>query len=560
MTETPRRRLEQALAALDLDWSVFSDVRIGTPPDEAAVDYVLMHAQRGVALVDLAPHGSPDSVARFRELLDSERFGEFFPGTLPIFRLVVEPSEIDEVSQLIERGFEGCPRLDIADPEWANDLEAVLLGPEEPPAAEPPRAEPDGSDLDIAAFAIPEEHFEEPDFAARHVAAPSVDEPHGEEPHFDAPHVEEPGGTEPQVAEPKSRETHHDEPHFTELRTAAAPIEEPPPAPTTPTETRLDPGTDLLRAAAVQSARPRATERERPMLRVVRDDRPDLAAFPERRRWPRALAASIALLMLGGAGLAAFRYGLPPELDRFVSRVGLATSSDAVATKADPPPASPAAATPAPPELASREADAPPAPAPAKPAAISETPPPAPAVAPVASLPAPTPPPAATPPSPAPPPAAVPPAPANPQTAQTNRPVQLVPARKPTPPPMRETAPAKAEPRTVPRDPAPALRGGPPMDATDLPPPDAAALAAQRPPAGASAAAAPAQPTREAVAVPASAGSSAPPARSAQPATDGRDCRPYTSTMTQMGKQRTVQGMACRLPDGRWKLVSENPE
>jgi hypothetical protein len=72
------------------------------------------------------------------------------------------------------------------------------------------------------------------------------------------------------------------------------------------------------------------------------------------------------------------------------------------------------------------------------------------------------------------------------------------------------------------------------------------------------------RPQREASAVPmplppaaAGAGSST-PARN--PATDGRECRPYTSTTSLMGQERRVSGLACRLPDGRWKLVSENAE
>src|SRR5437868_4694143 len=96
-TETPRRRLERALAALDLSWSVFSDFIIGSPPDEVTVDYVVIHPERGVALLDLGPHGSAEAVARFRELLASERFGDRFPGTLPVIRLVVDPDEVQRL-------------------------------------------------------------------------------------------------------------------------------------------------------------------------------------------------------------------------------------------------------------------------------------------------------------------------------------------------------------------------------------------------------------------------------------------------------------------------------
>src|SRR5690242_18142642 len=115
MTGSSRQTLEKALAALDLRWSVFSDFSIGTPPDEVTVDFVVIHPERGVALVDLPQDASPRAVERFRELLDSERFDEIFPGTLPVVRVVVRPEDAARIEATLDRAFATAKRVGIAD-------------------------------------------------------------------------------------------------------------------------------------------------------------------------------------------------------------------------------------------------------------------------------------------------------------------------------------------------------------------------------------------------------------------------------------------------------------
>jgi hypothetical protein len=117
---------------------------------------------------------------------------------------------------------------------------------------------------------------------------------------------------------------------------------------------------------------------------------------------------------------------------------------------------------------------------------------------------------------------------------------------------------------------APRPRGGPPVDAADLPPLDGGAAPPPRQADGDDAFSptrplprGPREASADPMAVPLPAmgggsGSTAAPARS--PGAEGRDCRPYTSTTSLMGQERRVSGLACRLPDGRWKLVSENAE
>ena len=43
------------------------------------------------------------------------------------------------------------------------------------------------------------------------------------------------------------------------------------------------------------------------------------------------------------------------------------------------------------------------------------------------------------------------------------------------------------------------------------------------------------------------------------PGVNSRVCRIYSATRTVLGRPQAVQGLACRMPDGRWQLVTESP-
>jgi hypothetical protein len=38
-----------------------------------------------------------------------------------------------------------------------------------------------------------------------------------------------------------------------------------------------------------------------------------------------------------------------------------------------------------------------------------------------------------------------------------------------------------------------------------------------------------------------------------------RNCRPYSSSVTLLGRRQSVTGLACQAKDGSWQLVSEAP-
>jgi hypothetical protein len=122
----------------------------------------------------------------------------------------------------------------------------------------------------------------------------------------------------------------------------------------------------------------------------------------------------------------------------------------------------------------------------------------------------------------------------------------------PSPPPetarrTRETATRSGGP--IPLRPGSSIpRGGPPIDATDLPPLEGSGSRTYDAPSPQASA-----PRTEAGSSGATATAAAASGRSAA------ECRPYVADTTITGSARPVSGLACRQPDGRWKLVTERP-
>lgn len=121
--------LEEALIELDPTWIVLAQLRLGTPPDDLSADYVLLHRGRGIALLDRAPGNGRDPIPPFRKFLDAEGFSGFFPGTLPIVYSIVDPGE-GALGKRLDEAFAAAPELTIADAEWAEAVNSLLVAPE----------------------------------------------------------------------------------------------------------------------------------------------------------------------------------------------------------------------------------------------------------------------------------------------------------------------------------------------------------------------------------------------------------------------------------------------
>ncbi len=189
---------------LELEWIVVPDFKIGTPRGDIAADCLLLHAALGVALVERAPERPrietaperyADPAEAFRSFLDSEGFTSFFPGFLPIVRLIVAPDE-PGIGRRAYAALASLPDLGIVDPEWVEALHSLLA---EPARSElfPSAAKPAAREHDEAA--PPEmrprhDRIEHPD----PIEPIQIDRADIAEPRFHGPIRQTPGTAEPE--------------------------------------------------------------------------------------------------------------------------------------------------------------------------------------------------------------------------------------------------------------------------------------------------------------------------------------------------------------------------
>lgn len=550
--------LDGMLAGLPDDWTVLRERRVGGLHG-AYADFVLVHPQIGVAVVDLVPGDPQPAVDALRRHLGRERFSEFYQGFLPVVGLSIADAEIASVGDRLAEAFERLPELDIADGEWAEAVVELLLTPQDmtmasiapgaaaepPPRPEPPPVErPAGAGSEAPSrrggqFApwledaerrpprlIDDEPAALPGRPARRwrvlaataaglaiIGAVVVAGTHllddllpGSEP--DVPIASsEPARQQPLQNPPvlPQRATEAPAPPAAPPApppavTAAKPMA-PPPAPA-PALTRVDPLPPPPPPAAAIAAAPPATPPAPPTTQG--EQKPPPAGSETAAAKPPASS--------DGDGLAPLP---PPPKPTPPARV----------VRSEPP-------KPPPRRMETATAAKPPSPAPkaggearvASRQPAAETPP-----LDAGDLP---PLPGGTPPSAA----GRPPEPANtvPPAAALGAPIALLgPAGStPAPPPPAAPPPASGRPQST------GGAVGPPVPL--LPP--AVSQSQQALPGESEAAAAPDRPM---------------PAAAARP--EDRQCRPYTSDTTLMGQRVPVRGMACRETDGRWHLVSELP-
>src|SRR5260370_20690698 len=125
-----RASLAGASAARPDRWTRLRHRRIGAEEAEP-VEVVLVHPEIGVALVDQAPRDPALSARRLREHLDQQRFGEFFPGDLPIVALSVAADEFEAIGERLPAAIHAAPRLSVPDADWAAEVIELLLVPAE---------------------------------------------------------------------------------------------------------------------------------------------------------------------------------------------------------------------------------------------------------------------------------------------------------------------------------------------------------------------------------------------------------------------------------------------
>lgn len=101
--------LGRALSRVDPEWVILRGVALphgeGEDASPARVAYVLLHPDRGIALLDVAPGGAPDAVERVRRALAAARFEAVFAGRLPVVHLRLLEADADRLDGALAAAF-----------------------------------------------------------------------------------------------------------------------------------------------------------------------------------------------------------------------------------------------------------------------------------------------------------------------------------------------------------------------------------------------------------------------------------------------------------------------
>ncbi len=121
------RRLFEALeTTLDDGWTVIHGCAIRPAGENVVADLLLLHRDRGIALLALGKTSSPAedelAVETARAMLAEMGFARRFPGPLAIVALTLLPEETATAAQRLEHAFAAASATAIADPTWADWL------------------------------------------------------------------------------------------------------------------------------------------------------------------------------------------------------------------------------------------------------------------------------------------------------------------------------------------------------------------------------------------------------------------------------------------------------
>ncbi|HJT06312.1 MAG TPA: hypothetical protein VJ747_05280, partial [Stellaceae bacterium] len=356
--------LAGTLAALPDPWTLLRHRRIGGDQAEP-VEVVLIHPEIGVALVDEAPRDPAPSARRLRDYLDGQRFGEFFPGELPIVTLSVAVDEFEMLGDRLAAAFEAAPRLSVADADWADAVVELLMVAD-----------------DLAMAPLSDEAPQMPEHAS--TRRERLGEP--ERAHFSASPDERLGETSDEPALHHERFDETPRGHFDELSSEPVQRERFDDAPREHSDER--PSEPVRRERFDDAPRGRYSgspplEGEEPPLPLM-VDWPFAASYQRRRRRGRMMALAAILLLLAGAGVAAWEYAgddltvaindvtpRAPDQDNASRSIEMplpsqSSGGQSAQTAANPTPSVPPPVPAAPPVVMAQKPYAPPPPSPPK--------------------------------------------------------------------------------------------------------------------------------------------------------------------------------------------------
>lgn len=132
-----------ATAPLPSGWICLRDSNIsGLLGQPVQIQYVLLHPDVGIALLDIAPTVTPDAEAILRQRLATVRFEAIFQGYLPIIYRSIRPGDVSAIDAILSEAFAALPPLTLAGGDaWVTVLQRAL-SPRNPARAAAPAAPP----------------------------------------------------------------------------------------------------------------------------------------------------------------------------------------------------------------------------------------------------------------------------------------------------------------------------------------------------------------------------------------------------------------------------------
>lgn len=112
---------------LGRDWVVLRSCRL-RPSDRGSSPSVLIHPERGIAVLDVPPSATPDAVDAVRARLNAARFEGIFAGHLPVVHLQAAPRQMPALPAMLDDAFAALPPLNLPGGDaWASVAARALL-------------------------------------------------------------------------------------------------------------------------------------------------------------------------------------------------------------------------------------------------------------------------------------------------------------------------------------------------------------------------------------------------------------------------------------------------
>jgi hypothetical protein len=142
VTVTPAERQLFARLARELDagWQIIHHCAVRAAGESRAIDFVLLHRDYGLALLEVARPGPGEDTARavaaMRTMLEEIGFARRYPGHLAIVARRIAPDAVSDLAAFLAVRFAAVPVSAVADPTWPDWL-MQRLAPEHRPAERP---------------------------------------------------------------------------------------------------------------------------------------------------------------------------------------------------------------------------------------------------------------------------------------------------------------------------------------------------------------------------------------------------------------------------------------